>query len=46
VLKRGSKEEAEDHPIRMSEWKWVWMEAFQASERVRPTKLGAPKTDT
>ena len=34
VLKRGfaSKEEAEDHPIRMSDWKRVWVEAFQASD--------------
>ena len=34
VLKRGfpSKEEAEDHPIRMSDWKRVWVEALQASD--------------
>ena len=34
VLKRGfpSKEEAEEHPIRMSEWKRVGVEAFQASD--------------
>jgi hypothetical protein len=34
VLKRGfaSKEEAEDHPIRMSDWKRVWGEEFQASD--------------
>jgi hypothetical protein len=26
-----SKEEAEDHPIRMSDWKRVWVEAFHPS---------------
>ena len=31
ILKRGfaSQEEAEDHPVRMSHWKRVWVEAIQ-----------------
>ena len=34
VLKRGfaSKEDAEDHPIRMSDWKRVWVEAVQVPD--------------
>ena len=33
ILRRGfaSQEEAEDHPIRMSHWKRVWVEAIQSS---------------
>ena len=31
IVKRGfaSREEAEDHPIRMSHWKRVWVELIQ-----------------
>jgi hypothetical protein len=31
IVKRGfgSQEEAEDHPIRMSHWKRVWVELIQ-----------------
>jgi hypothetical protein len=33
ILRRGfaSQEEAEDHPVRMSHWKRVWVEAIQSS---------------
>jgi hypothetical protein len=33
IVKRGfgSQEEAEDHPIRMSDWKRVWVELIQPS---------------
>jgi hypothetical protein len=33
IVKRGfaSREEAEDHPIRMSRWKRVWVERMQSS---------------
>ena len=43
IVKRGfaSQEEAEDHPIRMSHWKRVWVELIQPSDgqeagRIRP----------
>jgi hypothetical protein len=43
IIKRGfaSQEEAEDHPIRMSDWKRVWVELVQPSHedeagRTRP----------
>jgi hypothetical protein len=43
IVKRGfaSQEEAEDHPIRMSHWKRVWVELIQPSNedeagRIRP----------
>ena len=34
IVKRGfvSREGAEEHPVRMSEWKRVWVEAFRASD--------------
>jgi cytochrome oxidase assembly protein ShyY1 len=34
IVKRGfaSREDAEEHPVRMSEWKRVWVEAFRASD--------------
>jgi hypothetical protein len=34
IVKRGfaSQEDAEEHPIRMSDWKRVWVEALQASD--------------
>ena len=37
ILKRGfaSQEEAEAHPIRMSHWKRVWVEAIQAANDPR-----------
>ena len=41
VLKRGfaSQEEAEDHPVRMSHWKRVWVEQVaSATEQSRPAE--------
>jgi len=37
IVKRGfaSQEEAEDHPIRMSDWKRVWVEALHPNNPTR-----------
>ncbi len=34
IVKRGfaSKEEAEDHPVRLSLWRRVWVEAIRAPD--------------
>ena len=49
ILKRGfaSQEEAEDHPVRMSHWKRVWVEAIQhpnedMTNHVRPAVCKRP----
>jgi hypothetical protein len=38
ILKRGfmSYEEAEDHPVKMSDWKRLWIEVITPTNRERP----------
>ena len=41
ILRRGfaSQEDAEDHPVRMSHWKQVWVEQVAgAAEQSRPAE--------
>jgi hypothetical protein len=42
IIERGfaSQEEAEDHPIRMSRWKRVWVELIQPSNEDEAGRIG------